>query len=502
MKKIYLLICLMTVLFSQAQTDFTISRETLKNKIKGGWAGQTIGVTFGAPVEFRYNGTMINAYHKIPWYDGLIKKSMTDAPGIYDDLYMDLTFVEVMEREGLDAPVSSHAKAFAHAGYDLWHANQAARYNILNGIDAPGSGFWKNNPHADCIDYQIESDFAGLMSPGMPNTASAISDKIGHIMNYGDGWYGGVFMGALYTLAFTSNDISQIVNESLKTIPVQSKFHQCISDVIRWQQQYPQDWQQTWFEIQKKWTEDVGCPDGIFAPFNIDATVNAAYVVLGLLYGNGDFTKTMEITTRCGQDADCNPSSAGGILGTLLGYDKIPDYWKQGLKEAEDLDFKYTHTSLNDVYEIGMKHALENIRRNGGKTDGEKIVIQTQKPQAVRFEESFSRHHPIEKKWLGMPLNNTVELAFEGNGFVIKGDNKKQGKDASGSLVADVEVYIDGLLFEKVALPVSFTTRRYEIAWKYDLKPGKHTVQLKILNPNPGMQVYLTEMIIYSLPRL
>jgi hypothetical protein len=210
----------------------------------------------------------------------------------------------------------------------------------------------------------------------------------------------------------------------------------------------------------------------------------------------------MEITTRCGQDADCNPSSAGGILGTLLGYDKIPDYWKQGLKEAEDLDFKYTHTSLNDVYEIGMKHALENIRRNGGKTDGKQILIRKQLPEAVRFEESFSGLQPVEKKWLGMTLSNTVELTFEGNGFVIKGDNKKQGKDASGALVGDVEVYIDGLLFEKVALPVSFTTRRYEIAWKYDLKPGKHTVQLKLLNPNPGMQVYLTEMIIYSLPRL
>ena len=94
----------------------------------------------------------------------------------------------------------------------LWHANQAGRYNILNGIKAPQSGHWKNNPHADCIDYQIEADFAGLMSPGMPNTASAICDKIGHIMNYGDGWYGGVYVGAMYALAFVSNDINYIVS--------------------------------------------------------------------------------------------------------------------------------------------------------------------------------------------------------------------------------------------------------------------------------------------------
>ena len=57
------------------------------------------------------------------------------------------------------------------------------------------------------------------MSPGMPNTASEISDKIGHIMNYGDGWYGGIYVGAMYTLAFTSSDINYVVSEALKTIP-------------------------------------------------------------------------------------------------------------------------------------------------------------------------------------------------------------------------------------------------------------------------------------------
>lgn len=92
--------------------------------------------------------------------------------------------------------------------------------------------------------------------------------------------------------------------------------------------------------------------------------------MIGLLYGNGDYTKTIEIATRCGQDADCNPSSAAGILGTMLGYSKIPAYWKQGLKEIEDMDFKYTSTSLNDVYETGLLQALANIERNGGNSRG------------------------------------------------------------------------------------------------------------------------------------
>jgi hypothetical protein len=74
-------------------------------------------------------------------------------------------------------------------------------------------GHWKNNPHADDIDFQIEADFAGLMSPGMINASSEISDKIGHIMNYGDGWYGGVFVAAMYTQAFVSNDIKFVVGK-------------------------------------------------------------------------------------------------------------------------------------------------------------------------------------------------------------------------------------------------------------------------------------------------
>jgi hypothetical protein len=496
-----LLLVLGAALSVNAQQMISMSTDDLKDKIMGGWAGQTIGVTFGGPVEFRYNGTMINDYHKLKWYDGLLKKNMTENPGLYDDLYMDLTFVEVFEKEGLDAPVSSHAKAVANAGYMLWHANQAARYNVLNGIDAPASGLWINNPHADCIDYQIESDFAGLMSPGMPNTASQISDKIGHIMNYGDGWYGGVYLGALYSLAFTTNDINYLVKEGLKTIPSKSKYYQCISDVIKWHKQYPNDWKQTWFEIQKKWTNDIGCPEGMFVPFNIDATVNSAYVVLGLLYGKGDFTKTIDITTRCGQDADCNPSSAAGILGTLIGYKNIPAYWKQGLKDIEDMDFKYTTTSLNKVYDIGTKHAIQNIERNGGKVSGNMVYIKKQTPLPVKFEQSFEGHYPVEKLWIGKTLADEMEFEFEGNGFVVRGESKlrtaNQGATPSEKY-ANVEVYIDGQLSETARLPVNFTTRRYEICWKYQLPETKHKVRLKLTNPDPEVNCYLSDYFYYT----
>lgn len=480
-----------------AQKPVIISKEVLKDKIKGGWAGQTIGVTFGGPYEFRFQGTFIGDYQPLLWNDSLIRHNMLANAGLYDDLYMDLTFVDVFEKYGLNAPVDSFANAFAHAGYMLWHANQAGRYNILNAINAPQSGNWQNNPHADCIDYQIESDFAGLMSPAMPNTASQISDKIGHIMNYGDGWYGGVYVGAMYALAFTSNDINYIVNKALKTIPPRSEFHQCIADVIQWHNKYPSDWKQTWLGVQEKWANDIGCPDGVFKPFNIDAKVNAAYVVIGLLYGAGDFTKSLEIATRCGQDADCNPSTVGGVLGAMMGYDKIPAYWKRSLKSAEDIDFKYTTMSLNDVYEIGYKHALQNIQRNGGTINPDNVVVKPQDPTEVKFEKSFSGQYPvalIPVKW--NEDKDEIAFDFDGTGFVIKGDASKS--DSKTDYVFDTQLYLDGKLIDSPKLPVDFTTRRHELAWKYALAKGKHSVRLKILNPSKDNQVRAYEAIVYS----
>ena len=325
-----------------AQT-VTISTADLKDKIKGAWAAQTIGVTYGHPVEFRFNSVRVPDDHEIPWHDDYLHETFTEKPGVYDDIYMDLTFVQVFEDEGLDAPAQSFADAYANAEYPLWFANQIGRYNVLNGIDPPESGHWLNNPAADDIDFQIEADFAGLMAPGMVNTASEISDRVGHVMNYGDGWYGGVFVAAMYSLAFVENDIERIVETAIETIPERSDFHRIIDDVIALHAENPDDWKVAWDGINQKWAHtDLG-PVGMLAPFNIDAKINAAWVVLGLLYGDGDFGRTMDIATRAGDDADCNPASAAGVLGTISGYEAIPEEWKRGLAKVEDSRLRVHH---------------------------------------------------------------------------------------------------------------------------------------------------------------
>jgi hypothetical protein len=475
-------------------SEINLSQEILLDKIKGGWAGQTIGCTYGGPTEFRFNGTMIQDYVPIEWPDGHIKWYFDHFPGLYDDVYMDLTFVNVFDRLGLDAPVDSFAMAFATAGYQLWHANQAARYNILHGIMPPQSGHWLNNPHADDIDYQIEADYAGLMSPGMPNFASEISDKIGHIMNYGDGWYGGVYVGAMYALAFVSDDIEFIVEEALKTIPQQSIYYQCMYDVIQWHKQFPDDWKRTWFECEKKWSEDTCCPDGVFVPFNIDAVINSAYIIIGLLYGEGDFYKTMDIATRCGQDSDCNPASAAGILGTVLGYSNIPEYWMKNLHEVENIDFAYSSISLNKVYQMSFDQALQVIESNGGKVEGGDAIIRYQQPVPVRFEKAFEGHYPTHYIKINKQICDVEEISFEGIGIIFKGHLHSPDNNYS----AKVEMYIDGELAETADLPASYITRRHELFWKYQLPKGKHNITFKWLNPIPNATINFTEALVYS----
>ena len=315
-------------------------------------------------------------------------------------------------------------------------------------------------------------------------------------MNYGDGWYGGVYIGAMYALAFVSGDIEYITTEALKTIPEKSTYYQCINDVIKWHKQFPDDWHRTWFEIQRKWSSDIACHEGIFQPFNIDAKVNSAYVVLGLLYGKGDFSKSLDIATRAGQDADCNPSSVGGILGTVLGYDKIPQRWKMGLKDAEDINFKYTDISLNKVYNIGLKHALSNIQSNGGKVENNNVTIKLQLPTAVKLEQGFSGQYPIARTDFNRNIKE-ASFEFDGTGFSLAGEARKKS-GVTADYVFEAELFIDGQKIETAKLPTNFTTRRLELFSKHSLENKRHKVTVKLLNPNEQYELRSFNYVVFS----
>ena len=474
----------------------TMTKETLMDKVKGGWAGQIIGCTYGGPTEFQYLSTIIPDSVQMPWASGEIKKWFDGGGGLYDDVYVDYTFIETIERCGFEAPADSFAAAFLAKDYPLCHANQQSRYNLLHGLSARESGHWKNNPHANCLDFQIEADFAGIIAPGMMNSANDICDRAGHIMAYGDGWYGGVYVASMYSLAYVSNDINYIVNEALKAITAESKFYECISDVIGWHKEDPTDWKKCWQKIEDTWGgADIACPDGVEVPFNIETYVNGAYIVLGLLYGEGDFERTIDISTRAGQDSDCNPASSGGIVATMLGYNQLPKKYTDVLMEVADRPFNNT-VSFNEGCKLSFGQALRLIEREGGKVKGNKVKIKYQKPKTVPLEISFEGLKLDKRVSVENWVAKFPEVTFDGVGAVIKG--AVQGENVPDDYVAKLEVYFNDKLIETCDLPLKYNHRKHELFFNYEQPKGHYTISCKWLNPVKGADIWVREVITYK----
>jgi hypothetical protein len=201
-------------------------------------------------------------------------------------------------------------------------------------------------------------------------------------MNSGDGLYGGRFIAAAYARAYledaaTPEALRRCVEAGLAAVPAESRFGKVVRDLLDQHAASPDDWMAAWQLVEDRWAQADLCPEGDGKPFNIDATVNGAYVVIGLLYGAGDFEKTMEISTRCGQDADCNPSSAAGILGTLLGYEAIPEPFKAAIPSLTGKKFAYTDYDFPGLLAACEQTALGLLQRAGGRLverDGRQVL--------------------------------------------------------------------------------------------------------------------------------
>jgi hypothetical protein len=527
MKK-YLFILLLPALFmalfscstKQAVDTRTISNEVLKDKISGGWAGKMIGVTYGAPTEFRAQGKT---------YEDSIKWKPADVKGSIwqDDIYVQLTFLMAMDKYGIDAPAKKFHEMFAKAGYQLWHANVQARKNYYDSIFPPQSGNPEFNFHADDIDFQIEADYIGFMSPGMPQTANKIADKIGHIMNYGDGVYGGVFVAALYSEAYFESDISKIIDKALLTIPAESDYSKIVKDVILLHQHNPSDWRAAWTELEAKWGKEQICGAG--STFNIDAKLNGAFIVMGLLYGDGDPAKTMEIATRCGQDSDCNPSNAMAVLGVIKGLSGLPAEYQNAVKAIGDSVFVNTTYSFNKAVDKTIVYAQKLAVENGGEATSTELKIKVQAPQAFPLEVSFPKlvfdhkmyvnsKDGVEKKgdWTGnsKPKDPTkieetspavysakagaeIIFTFEGTGVSLVGNWFKDGGKA--------DIFVDGVYKRTIDCYFNFANQQHENMDLYhitNLAEGKHSIRVVVKGEKrpeaTAANVYINEILVFK----
>jgi hypothetical protein len=321
-------------------------------------------------------------------------------------------------------------------------------------------------------------------------------------MNYGDGIYGGMFVSGMYAAAFFEKEPRRVVESGLACIPARSPYGLLIRDVLEWSRQHPQDWRKVWALIQDKWDRRDPCPNGALRPFNIDAKLNGAYIALGLLFGGGDFGRTIEISTRAGQDSDCNPSSAAGILGVMLGYRAIPDEWKGGIPALAGQKFRYTDFSFDGIVESSEKRAIALVKKTGGRVEGEKLLVKVQQPRAAKLEVWDDFGSPVERVAAGDPRwkfqgawrsdpkrpsraasekGAEAAIEFEGTGAIITGPYLPTG--------GKYDVYLDGKLHQTLdAYSDEKSGKGGESVWHaFGLKNGKHIVRLVVRGePYPG----------------
>jgi hypothetical protein len=501
------------LLFSSAQsTDRRkLTLEELRNKVAGGWAGQMIGVSFGAPTEFKFNQQII-AKEQLPvWKPEMVSEALDQ-----DDLYVDMTFAKVLDDKGLQATTEDFGQMFVNAGYRLWHANLAARRALKRGVPAKLTGSPRYNPHADDIDFQIESDFIGLMAPGLPQSANDLCLRAGRLINAGDGLLGGMFVSGMYSAAFFSKDPREVVQAGLASLPPQSAYARIVQDVLAWSKQHPENWEKVWALINDKWDRNETCPEGALRPFNIDAKLNGAYIALGLLYGGGEFGRTLEVATRAGQDSDCNPSNAVGVLGVMLGYKGIPEQWRGGIPAIADKRFNYTAFTFNSIVDSTVKRAVQLVKLKGGRLENDAIIIATERPRPLNVELWTDHGSPIERvrvsdsrwTWKGSWTENQRErrndnrltkiardagseaqIRFEGTGAIVSGPFLPKG--------GRISVYLDGKFDRSVDVCSDEAQIRIgEALWHvFGLPNGPHTVRVVVEGkPGPGSDVSDVEL--------
>ena len=490
-----------------------ITRAEMGDRIAGAMAGKIIGVQTGAPHEF---------WHLASINEKDFMADSLDFEGALaqDDIYTQLSFLGSLDRCGLDAPADTLARDFAYAAFPLFHANLQARKNYMDGLRPPLTGAAVNNLHADDIDFQIDADFIGLMCPGMGAAAMDYCRRIGRIMNDGDGLYGGMFVAAMHSLAFFEDDMLTVVERALDNIPAASDYYKCVSAVVEQYRQEPSSWRDAWQLLHERWEGHMCTPNH---PFNIDAKMNGAYVAIALLYGAGDFCKTVEIAVRCGQDADCNASTAAAIWGTMHGYSAIPGQYKPGLERISALKFDHTGYSWKQACAKIEEFARENILREGGRIKGDKCRIRSRKLRPdvapcrafgeVRYAESlyagdsswtfegdwapFTKYDKDQFFCCGTP-GASATFSFEGTMVAVTGAWEPTGGMA--------EVYLDGVRVKTADCywPEScgyIIINREVIFHLMDLDAGRHTLQIVVSeDKNPlsgGHDIVLTRADIY-----
>jgi hypothetical protein len=226
---------------------------------------------------------------------------------------------------------------------------------------------------------------------------------------------------------------------------------------------------------------------------------------MGLLYGEGDPMKTLEITTRCGADSDCNPSNAMAVLGVIKGFSGLPEEMRKGTEYQADSLFINTTYSFNSAVKSTYNYAIDLILKDGGMVTEKEISVKTQPPVAPKLEVAFpdlvfdksvsifdGKAWTFKGKWetyeatswddkkipnqskFSEKAGDELTINFNGTGISLTGNWHKDGGKA--------DIYLDGKLHRTIDTYYYFANQEHtEIIWHaVNLQPGDHTMKLVV----------------------
>jgi len=316
-----------------------LSKQEYRSKVLGCWLGKNIGGTLGAPFEWHRQVNNVSYY----------TQELQGEPMPNDDLDIQLLWLIMMEEQGINVDSAIMAEYWQYFVAPYWSEYGNAKLNMQAGLLPPFTGM-RNNYFKDSCGAFIRSEIWACITPGNPRLAAkyAYNDSS---LDHGDGegMYAEIFCAAMESAAFIEQDPKKLIEIGLSYIPQESgiaRAVKCAQDLYH--QKKP--WLEARTQILKQFRGNVFfndlshiSPEDAAAGFTDgkpgwDAPSNIGMLIIGLLYGEGDFDKSLCITVNCGEDTDCTAATIGSLFGIMYGVESIPEKWivpiGRGIKTA------------------------------------------------------------------------------------------------------------------------------------------------------------------------
>ena len=179
---------------------------------------------------------------------------------------------------------------------------------------------------AEQIGGQIFQRHLGLIAPCNPTLAADLAARASSVSHDGNGIYGGRFIAALVSAAFGQPDPLALIDTGLALIPASSEYARVVRSVLDFYHAHPTDWRACMRYLIDQFGYDR-------YPGEVHIIPNAGVVAMALAYGEGDFSRTIQIANMAGWDTDCNVGNVGAIMGVAVGLDGIDWRWREPMND-------------------------------------------------------------------------------------------------------------------------------------------------------------------------